>query len=547
MADRTVGIFPGLTLQSRPRLFGALGTAFNAEFVDGSTRAPGDITAALVVDDPGILQPGDAAALATELAGRGLRCLLAGAPHDGAGDGLDVRFASPSLLDDRLQSRVLREGAGRAAPPVAARAGDIVIATGPDGPLWVSRRIGPGILDHAAQAPIELGPEDRLKDHLQAGRFLSLLPTVHFLREVLASSGWKPPPRRASFVVDDPNLHWPSYGYLRYPELAAHVASHQYHLGIAMVPADAAFAHPAAVAAFRGNPGLSLVVHGNNHRKFELAQPQSAEEALALAAQALRRTAAFERRHRLAIDRVMVPPHARCSERMMRAIRAVGFEAICYEGEGQDRGSGPVLAGWGPADTEDGEGLPRIHRVGLGRPIDEIVLRAFLDQPLVLSGHHNDLADLDRLAEAAALVEGLGAVQWMSLSGLSRSNFATCREGSTLRVRPYCRWMAVDLPGGIDHVVVDVAPVPWSGKDKVRLVATKKDGNQATISGVPGEPLPTGRSGLVDISLFRPGDIDPATVPPPPLRPWPIVRRCMTEGRDRLRPLLPRARSGRRA
>lgn len=538
---RTVGIFPGQALMARPRLFTALGAALDSQLVDGTTRAPGDLAAAVVIDEPDGREPGSAVSLATKLAEGGLHCLLAGPARrqDQSGHGFDVRFASPSVLDDRLRNRVLREEAG---PPftVAYQAGDTVVATGADGPLWVSRRVGSGVLHQVARAPEELGLHDRLKDHLRAGRFLSLLPVVHFLRNVLDGATWTPPARRASFVIDDPNLHWPSYGYLRYPELAKHVAVHGYHIGIAMVPADAAFAHPAAVAAFKGHRGLSLLVHGNDHRKCELTRPRSPEEALAVAAQALRRTAAFERRHGIKVGRVMVPPHARCSEQMMRAVRAVGFEAICFGGDGQD-GAGPVLAGWAPADTAGGQGLPHIRRLGFGRPPDEVVLRAFLDQPLVLSGHHSDLTDPDRLVELASLVESLGPVHWMSLSDISRCNASTRREDTEMRIRPFSRHLVVDLPEGVERVVVEAPPHPWSDEDAVRVVAAGLGGTPVTTA--LGDGLIAFGPGRLEITLIRRDDVDFSAVPPPRWTPWPVVRRCITEGRDRLVPLLSRPRS----
>lgn len=540
---RTIGVFPGSALTSRPRLFDGLKAALSIELVDGTTRPPGDISAALVFDEPEAGRTGDASALANELAERGLHCLLAGPAEGRRGGGLDVRFSSPSLLDDRLRGRVLHEDGEAGVPPVPVGVGDIIVAAGPAGPLWVTRRVGAGLVHHVVRSPDELAPGDRLKDHLRAGRFLALLPVVHLLREALVGSGWSPPPLRASFIIDDPNLHWPTYGYLRYSELAVHVALHKYHLGIAMVPADAAFAHPAAVATFRSTRHLSLVVHGNDHRKFELAQPRSAEQALALAAQALRRTAAFERRHDIAVDRIMVPPHARCSEQMMQTVRRVGFEATCFGGEAQDRGS-PVLAGWEPADTEEGEGLPRIRRLGLNRPTDEIVLRAFLDQPIILSGHHGDLADLDRLSDAASFVESMGHVQWMSLADVSRSNLAGRRVGETLHVKAFSRRMTVDLPEGVEQVVIDASRHPWSAHDRVQILGGGRTEDRASVRGARGEPLPTRGPGRVDISLSRSGDVDPETFPPPPWRPWPVLRRCMAEGRDRTLPMLARPRSG---
>ena len=50
----------------------------------------------------------------------------------------------------------------------------------------------------------------------------------------------------AAFLVDDPNLHWTSYGHLSYPEIVRHANEHDYHVAMAMVPIDTGAAHPAA-------------------------------------------------------------------------------------------------------------------------------------------------------------------------------------------------------------------------------------------------------------------------------------------------------------
>jgi len=38
------------------------------------------------------------------------------------------------------------------------------------------------------------------------------------------------PPLRACFVIDDPNLHWPSYGHLDYRRMAEHARRGGYHV-----------------------------------------------------------------------------------------------------------------------------------------------------------------------------------------------------------------------------------------------------------------------------------------------------------------------------
>ena len=138
---------------------------------------------------------------------------------------------------------------------------------------------------------------------------------------------------------------------------------------------------------------LSLIVHGNDHTKGELLATDDDVTAQTIAAQAIRRIQRFERRSGLAVDRVMAPPHGLCSEPMTRALGAVGFDALTAihplpwtEMPPAD----PLLAGWRPADFV--AGCPVVPRIPLGSTAADIGLRAFLDHPLIVYGHHEDVA-----------------------------------------------------------------------------------------------------------------------------------------------------------
>jgi hypothetical protein len=112
-----------------------------------------------------------------------------------------------------------------------------------------------GALSHSvALAPEELRRDERLRDRLRAGRFLALLPLVHFLREIGGSENWTPPSLRAAFILDDPNLHWPSYGFVKFDPLATSATDRRFHAAIAMVPFDGWFAHRRVVRLFREGP-----------------------------------------------------------------------------------------------------------------------------------------------------------------------------------------------------------------------------------------------------------------------------------------------------
>ena len=217
------------------------------------------------------------------------------------------------------------------------------------------------------------------------------------------TTSWTPPPLRAAFIIDDPNLHWPSYGYVDFLDLARHAHAHRYHASMAIIPLDLWYFDRRAVRIFRESAAeLSLVVHGNDHVRAELAQPRPEREALGLVAQALCRVSRFERRTGLQIDRVMVPPHGDCNDTMFDALARAGFDALSWSPKPSS-----AISGWEVADVAPG-GLPSIPRTLLGDR-DDLPFRAYLDQPIVLEGHHTDLADgLDLLQEAAGDVNGLG-------------------------------------------------------------------------------------------------------------------------------------------
>ena len=219
-------------------------------------------------------------------------------------------------------------------------------------------------VDRVVLAPDELESNDSLRDSLVPGRWLSLLPLVHFLRGVTSEVGWNLPPTRALFIVDDPNLHWWSYGFMDFREVAADAENAGYHVAVATIPLDAWFVHPGVSDLFRDRRRvLSLLFHGNDHTREELNRRRTDEEAAAILAQALRRVEAMERRTQLRLSRLMVAPHGLCSEQMMRAMMLSGFEGLCYAWA-SPRSTDRPLAGWEPADFLAG-GLPVLTRLPL--------------------------------------------------------------------------------------------------------------------------------------------------------------------------------------
>jgi hypothetical protein len=485
-------VFPSGTVGQHGALFAALGAAFDVTFVDGEgTRTA--LAAAVAVGD--VPTPPGVPTL-----------LMARAPQQSS-DAATVSIARHPGVDARLRGLELPQSGAATAEPLMVAAGARVLANGPAGPLWAADG------DDRSWCALALPPlaeGERLKHHLRVGRFLALAAITQFLRGVTGYGAWERPQVRATITFDDPNLHWPTYGFLRFAELAEDAARVRYHVGIATVPLDAYVAHRSAVAVFRTARHLSLVVHGNNHLSRELAET-SESRALGLAAQSLRRIEAFEAKHGLSVGRVMVPPHGECSQTMMSVLRRVGFEAVAYNGPND----GDAVVGWAPADGHVGGGLPGLHRVTLGCHPGEFALRAFLDQPLCLLAHHDDIADgLDVLANAVQAIGAICPTTWQSLASIARSNYWHRVEDNTLRVRMHTRRAVIDVPDGVDAVVLEA-----SLDEPVRI-------------GLDG------RAQRVEVHLPPDDSVDAQTMPSPAWRPWPVVRRAVVEGRDRVLPVV---------
>jgi hypothetical protein len=430
-------------------------------------------------------------------------------------------------------------------PPLAAGG---VLASVDRRPVWWQDAESAASLAFSAYPIAQLRAGEALREHLCAGRFMGLLPLVHFLGGVLGAEGWTPSPLRASFVIDDPNLHWPSYGYLGYRELLAHATRHGYHVGFATIPLDGWLVNRRSAALVRENPAaLSLLIHGNDHVARELGRLRTDAGAEPAIAQALRRIARLERRTGIAIERVMAPPHGACSEAALRAMFRLGIEAACISRPYPWRDGLPAptpLAGWYPAELVAG-GLPVLPRYPLGHPREDLALRALLGQPLILYGHHGDFVDgLDLFAQAAAAVNGLGDAQWGPLGWIARRNYATRRVGETLYLDMYARRIALEVPVGVQTLCVRLRE-PFGGSAWHRLAVAAEGsvtGGSAGVTFSDGvgllEPQPVAAPTGMELTLVADRPLDAELLAAPGSRPWPAMRRVLVEGRDRFQPLL---------
>jgi hypothetical protein len=530
-ARARIAVEPPSALEARPRLFAALEAAYPVAFSRSDRLPPGELN--------GLIAVGDAGADALARSAPRVPSMLALADERSASTPQRVSLNAHERLAPVLRGAVLSDG--HVAPLTTPRHG-VTLASVGGAAAWQTATVDGVRADTAAAMPRELGAHEALRDRLYPGRCLALLALAEFCSSVAGELAWRPAAPRAAFVIDDPNLRRPTYGHVHFEELARHASDHRYHVAVAMVPLDGRVVHRGVARLFRaGTSRLSICVHGNEHSGPELGRPQTLAAGTTVAAHALRRVAAFEQRSGgIEVSRVMVPPHERLSEAAAAGLRACGFEAACctrpypWRTVTGDHGwlarpddAGP-LTGWRSADIVAG-GLPVMLRCALSHPREDLLLRAYLGQAIVVYGHHQDLRDgLDTLADAAEYVNAIPGVRWCSLADLSRTRHETRRAGSTLEVRAFTERLSVDIPAGVSSLRLDTS---------------------ALAPDCPARTLPITAEGRHEV-LVRAVAPASATSPGSPIARsiWPVARRLAGESRDRLAGAIaqPRAKSSNR-
>ncbi|MEI8139859.1 MAG: hypothetical protein WCI03_08330 [bacterium] len=449
-----------------------------------------------------------------------------------------VEFRALSSLNTCLRGQCMEDSDVSSFIPLAPVEGGEIVGSMEGCAFWIRQGSGQSSTDVVALDLPTLGAGGQLLDYFQPGRFVRLLPLLEFIRVRTSKVDWDPGPFRACFVFDDPSLVRPRFGCLDFRELASHARAYGYHAAIAMVPLDAVHAGNEAVEIFRKNPKhLSLIVHGNDHTYLELVNCSSDGGRLALLAQALRRIEAFERCHGMVVDRVMEPPHGGVARAMFPAMAALGFEAALTTAHHlfhfDPMESWPCCLGMDMAEVMPGgiATIPRIRMLPDWRTA--AVLAGFLRQPIVIAGHHQDVAEgFGFLAEFAQMVAGFGPVRWLSPTGIARTNFKVRREGSCLLVKTYQRRVFVLIPDGVDQIMVERA---WVTENESERLTVESRATVPMFSGVCGRVSPSfqvNTGDTLDIKSFFRQPVSAQEIPPPPRRLWPVARRLLTGTRD---------------
>jgi hypothetical protein len=447
-----------------------------------------------------------------------------------------IRFTSSASIDGAFRKQELTDASVVKLCRVPESSESLAEVDGKS--VWSIDRTNGCESHHVGMELPAFGAGDFFHAHFRFSRWFAMVPLLHYLRQLWGPEGWPRPEPRATFIIDDPNLHHRSYGFIDFEALAKHSTTHNYHATIATVPLDAWYFNSSVAALFRKHKQrISMMMHGVNHIADELAREYTEEQAVALLATGLRRITAFENRSGVKVDRVMAAPHGAFSEAIADPMVRLGYEAGCV--------SVGSLIRWNPQKTWPADfgfpiaqilgqhGLPVFHRTSTNQC--DIRLSAFLGHPIVIATHHQDyVSNFARIESLANLVNQIASPRWMAVEDISRTNYVSSVSEGVLHVRPYSRRLAVSIPQSIslvhllpshfgDDITIDVNKPYQSGGQNFQNIALFKyniSNNVAEVSFPPSDPLDYRKAVRLRMGL------------------WPITRRLLAEGRDRAKPML---------
>lgn len=530
---KVIGVIGEKPPEGVTRLFEALATRFGFRF---ELRHEGDLHGL----DAVVLTDSDRKT-ASRLIEAGLSCYAkvsdktvpSGCQH------LNVEFSSNAEVPDPFSGLVFHCAGNTEGVVLEPSDRELIVAEVGDHPVW-SQWTDSGIRSvYVSMGIPDLASGECVSQYLNKSGFIQLLPLVDFVRFVTEDREWEYPPARACFMFDDPNLHWSSFGNIGYPALIASARSHSYHVSFATIPLDTWFAHEPTAELFRTSRDyVSFLVHGNNHTKRELAQSRNETDCLRLGGQSLRRIDRFEQRTNLEVSRVMAAPHGACNYEMAAALLKLDFEAACISrGSMMSCNSGRE---WSPSVGLNlseflGGGLPLINRFSLNQDCRiDIALASYLGQPIIPVGHHQDVREGYKVLEDLSdFINGLGQAQWLDMRQIARSNYLARTRGEVMRVRTYSRRFRIDVPDGINRIEIECA---WPQEDASPETVTIERPGKVETSEVRGSDVEffVDAPGPIDVNIRHLEWVDFRSVPAPQMAIWPLVRRILAEGRDRV-------------
>jgi len=451
----------------------------------------------------------------------------------------NIRFedsaSTPEVFRGRQISQQLYDGIAGLEEPAM----DLVIARVDERAVWATRTDRGWLTERVAFSLPEPKENEGLGDIFNQYNYARLLPLVDFARRISGKYNLSKQVISACFMFDDPNLHSCSYGFLNFNTLGREATKYAYHVAFATVPLDSWYFNAHVASHFAANRAkLSLLIHGNDHTRNELATLDDSQVRLASLAQALRRIDRFERASGVQVARVMAPPHGACSEDTLIDMGRLGYSGACV--------SHSSLRYWNPTArwrntfilqaTPLIGGLPIAPRFRISAGCQPaILLAAYLGQPIIPVGHHNDAREgLDLLAELAGFINTLPRIRWADMQAVFDENY-WLSPGPVGDLVVGSRRVSLAVPHGYESIRVATA---WTRMPSAEPIAVNL--NQETLtfqSGSVTDSIYVREGDSLAVSVAVSNAIAPGSVPPPRRRLWPFLRRQIVECRDRLSPL----------
>ena len=523
-----IGVSPATAYQAHEPLFELLSACLPLEFEPFRADWRSEFQGVL------ILSSADIDALSATAPG--ISCYHVVESDDSAARASSIKFGASSSLHPVFRNREFTDPAVKKFSAVQS-AGEI-LAEADGHPLWTVERMGGKSCHHIGISLPDVTADEFFHEHFRSNRWFAMVALLHFLREVLGPGGWPTPEPRASFIIDDPNLHHRGYGFIDFPELIRHASTNGYHATIATVPLDSWYFDRKVAALFRENKKfVSLMVHGVHHVADELARPYNTEQAVRLLAAGLKRISAFESRSGVSVARVMAAPHGAFAESIADPMVQVGFESACV--------SVGSLHRWNPgkkwlknfgfamAQSFGTQGFPIFHRTGVNAV--DVCLLSFLGNPIVIATHHQDCVSNFALFEKlAGIVNDIPGIRWMPIEDISRTNYFSHLEGDVLHIRPFSRKFVVPRSSGIATIVLE--PSPYGAGATIRPEDHRAQSSTPTTAN--SKTKIKVMENAVEITFPPANAVDYRKVRSTMPGVWPVVRRFLAEGRDRVKPML---------
>ena len=450
-----------------------------------------------------------------------------------------VNFSSSKLLQPLLHGQSMVTKEARYLNGITISEPLDVLAQVQGLPIWVASSCHKNQYYTSVSLP-DFNEQNQLSEFFNGEIFLNILPIYCFLRFCIGRHPWQLPPIRACIIVDDPNLHWTSYVPINYRNLLVYCKKQNIHISFATIPLDGWYVHPKAAKIFIENDEhLSLLVHGNNHEKGELAKPRQKNEALNYFAQALRRINSMEKKSGLSVNCVMIPPHGLISKSSASVLSHLGFEAICTNRWSLWKHIKPrdltSTFGLEPAGFLENS-MPVLNRFRMVSPIcrNEIIIAALLGIPIIPYCHVDDFANsFSEIEKTVSFINELGQVCWLSISEILRSNYSWSQVDNIFQVRAYSNKIKIMIPDN----------TPWLHIE----FSTMRDDLEQTNTLFIFPPASNGQKEFncdekilvepkrqYEISIINHHEFNIDMLPKPALAYQTLFRRIGTELRDRL-------------